>query len=110
MIYIPEEEIYIEDPATFDVLTTKLRQFLFENLRIGQCIVKIPESITDKQQRKIYKVGFLNDMLERVYPDHTRTMNHQVISDEYHLWFTYRQFGNLIKPYEASRLDYIGRK
>ena len=110
MIYIPEEEIYLKNPRDFKDLTVKLRNYLSGNLRRGLCIVKIPDWIQDKQEKKIYKVGFLNELLGLVYPNHTKKMNYDVISEEYHMWFTYRQFANLIKPYEQSRLDYIGRK
>ena len=108
MIYLKEEDVYIKDPnGQFDELLTEIKNYLRENMKNGLVLVVIPEHITDKNRKREYKAGFLFELLSLVYPENTKTQNLEIISDKFHMFCGYRQFNNLLGPYEQKRIDFI---
>lgn len=107
MIYLQEEGIYIKNPEEFDDFNPKLKNYLRENMKRGLCIFKVPEHIEESLDKKAYKTGFLNEFLARVYPEHTKRINAEIISDKFHVFCGYRQLNNLISSYEQRKVDYI---
>jgi hypothetical protein len=110
MIYLADKDILINNPN--QELSIEIKNYLFENLKKGRCVFVIPEDfdqlVSDaKKHKKNYKVGFLYDLLGVIYFDFGKEKKHEIISEKYHLWFTYRQFKTLIDEYEIDRNKYL---
>lgn len=112
MIYIKEKDFLVKHPQ--DKLSKDISNILYQDLQRGYAIITIPDRFDamdkEKNVKKTYKVGFLYDMLTRIYPEMTKTDKYRMISERYHFWFTYRQFVNIILDYEASRELYLNTK
>lgn len=110
MIYLSDKDILIKNPnEQFDIET---KNYLFENLKKGRCLFVVPEDFDElisesKKHKKNYKVGFLYDLLGVIYTEYGKEKKHEIISEKYHLWFTYRQFKTLIDEYETNRNKYL---
>ena len=113
MIYIPTLNKLIQNPN--ENLNKQVKNFLFDNLDKGYVIFITPEDLDNlpefqniaKNHKKNYKTGFLYDLLTVIYPDYSKSKKHQIISNKYHLWCTYRQMFNIISDYEAIRDKYL---
>lgn len=110
MILIEKFECTIKLPSAPDSLEHK--KYLYENLKNGLCVFKIPNDynkilIDAKKHKKNYKVGFLYDLLTDIYPNLGKEEKHEIISEQYNLWFTYRQFKNLLDEYQSKKLSYL---
>ena len=106
MIYLPKEEIYIRNPEQFETLTTKLKNWLRENMRLGRVIIEIPEEYAEDHDRKLYKAKFLFDFLAAVYPENNKSENYEIIRSKFHMFFKYRQFSNLLNQYAEKKFKY----
>lgn len=108
MIYLHKYDRIITNPAE-EIKEVEVKNYLYENLEKGLVVFLIPEDILNfgKNIKKNYKVGFLYDILTLTYPSKGKEDKHKIISEKYHLWFTYRQFHNVLDEYSESRAKYI---
>lgn len=110
MLYLNEIKEKIKNPT--NELSVEVKNYLHENLKKGFCLFIVPEEFNllksdAKKHKKNYKVGFIYDMLGVIYADMGKEDKHKIISEKYHLWFTYRQFKTLIDEYESNRNKYL---
>lgn len=112
MIYIPSLNKLIQNPD--ENLTKEVKNFLFNNLDKGYVIFITPEDLDilpetgniAKIHKKNYKVGFLYDMLTVIY-DYSKTKKHNIISNKFHIWCTYRQLFTILNDYNENRIKYL---
>lgn len=110
MIFLKEIQSIIKNPS--DDLSLEVKNYLYENLKNGLVFITIPvdfnQSSKDlKKHKKNYKVGFIYDMLGVIYPEMGKEKKHEVISEQFQMWFTYRQFKTIIDEYEKDRSKYL---
>lgn len=116
MIRLKDQEVFIKCPCEIDDLPPSIKNSLRTDMDIGYSIFVIPEDLENsesdqaKNHKKSYKVGFLFDCLTVLYPSYGKEKKAEIISEKYHLWFTYRQFKNLLDEYESKREDYLKRR
>lgn len=113
MIYLEKFNITIKVPEDINTLEVSVKNYLYEKLAKGLVLFLIPEDLEntdfpdEKKIKKNYKVGFLNEALKIVYPLKNNNDVCNVISEKFHLWFTYRQYFTIIKQYEKDRKKYL---
>lgn len=116
MIYLEQEKVFIKCPCEAEDLTKEILNYLRENLEKGYCVFVTPDDFNEleisnvKKHKKNYKVGFIYDMLTFIYPEYGKEKKHQIIADKYHLWFSYRQFKDVLDEYEQNRKKYIKKR
>ena len=109
MIYIDFEDDYIDSPDDYDKLKQNEKLWLREYLDKGMLIFKVPDRLASfsKEDKKAYKVGYLYEMMLVVYPEYTKTYIAERISEQFQMWFSYRQFSTLLHVYEKKREEFI---
>lgn len=108
MIYIDFEDKYIDTPNNYDSLDVNVKLWLREYLDKGMLIFKIPDRLVgfSKEDKKAYKIGWLYEMMSKVYPEYTKTYIAERISEQFQMWFSYRQFSTLLHVYEKKREEF----
>lgn len=90
-------------------LSVSQKNFLYENLDKGNCVIKLPEfnsqfSKTELDYvRKAYKVGFLFDLLTEIYPNYNNMHKYKIIDEQYHLFLSHKRLLDIYKK------DYVGK-
>lgn len=106
MIVLKKFNLILEKPSDFSKLKTEVKNHIFENLDIGYCVFKIPDFIENKSQKVNYKTGFLDDLLSILNPKISKKNKCEIISDKYHMMFTYRRYLDIIKDYNEDKKKY----
>ena len=80
-----------------------------KNLNIGRVFFEFPQDFdfVKNKHRDVYKIGFLYECLELVYPDISKTSKYDIINLKYHFFITYRRFKDLLDEYYASKKKYL---
>jgi len=109
MIYVDFQDVFIKDSKEYDTLQKNIKLWLREYLDKGMMIFKMPEDLSElsKEDKKAYKTGFLYEIMIIVYPEYTKTYIADVISEQYHMWFTYRQFSTFLNIFDEKREQFI---
>lgn len=111
MIYVSEHDVFIKNPLE-EISNISVKNNVYKNLEKGLLSFLVPDDFIDAQKnlKRNYKVGFLYDLLGNIYPSKGKEDKYKIISEKYHLWFTYRQFHNVIEEYEKDRNKYIYKR
>ena len=111
MLYVSEHDTFIKNPLE-EIKDIRVKNNLYKNLEKGLISFIIPDDLLDKKKntKRNYKVGFLFDIISQIYPSKGKEDKYKIISEKYHLWFTYRQFHNVIEEYEKDRKKYIYKR
>ena len=115
MLLIPSTTFFIKQPGDLNGLSVDLKNYIYENLKKGLIFLIIPDDLflldiksnDSKKHIKNYKIGFLFDALTIMYPHDKKEEKYKVISDTYHLFFTYRQFKSLLDQYNENKDAYL---
>lgn len=115
MLLIPSTTFFIRQPEDLSGLSVDLKNYIHENLKKGLIFLIIPEDLflldmksnDSKKHIKNYKIGFLYDALTIMYPLDKKEEKYKIISDKYHLFFTYRQFKSLLDQYNENKNAYL---
>ncbi len=115
MLLIPRTQFFINQPEELKDLPAEIGNFIFENLDKGLLFLVIPENLfcldiksnDIKRHIKNYKNGFLYDALTIMYPSYSKEDKHGIISNKYHMFFTYRQFKSLLDEYNENKNAYL---
>lgn len=111
MLYLKERKLLIKSPSEINGLDVELKNQLYEDLKKGHVLFEFPFDFTfvaNTNHWKNYKVGFLYDCLTLIYPDMGKTGKWEVISNMYHLFFTYRRFKDVLDEYNIRKREYLG--
>lgn len=113
MVYIKEFNYLITNLE--DDIPLEIKKHLYENLKKGYVYFKFPNDFDEehpslKRFKKTYKVGFLFDLLTKIYPAYGKEQKCYIISDEFQMLFTYRQFKTIIDDYEKNRNRYLYKR
>lgn len=114
MLLIPDTNIFIKKPAEITSLPVPLKNYLFENLKKGHIFFVIPsdfkaiaEDTICKKHKKAYRLGFIFEALKLTYPDMNKFDKYEILSEQYHVFCTYRQFKNILDLYEENKETYF---
>ena len=115
MLLIPNTQFFIRKPEELNTLSVEIKNFIFENLEKGLIFLIIPEDLFSleiesndlKRHIKNYKNGFLYDCLSIMYPGYSKQEKHEIISNRYHMFFTYRQFKSVLDEYNENKDAYL---
>lgn len=115
MLLIPSTQFFIHKPEDLKTLSVEIKNFIFENLEKGLIFLIIPEDLflleiksnDSKRHIKNYKNGFLYDALTIMYPSYSKEEKHKIISNKYHMFFTYRQFKSVLDEYNENKNAYL---
>ena len=104
MVYIIKEDsskFFLRGSVQFSNLGIRTRNLIYDRLRAGELLFMIPHWVgSDEHDRKVYKVGYLMDLLREVYPEMNMKECYSVVSDKYHLFLTVRRMSSLYNEYK----------
>ena len=109
MIFIHEKNICVKSPEEIKSLDVDTKNIIHKNLNIGRVFFEFPQDFdfVKNKHRDVYKIGFLYECLELVYPDISKTSKYDIINLKYHFFITYRRFKDLLDEYYASKKKYL---
>jgi hypothetical protein len=91
---------YIKDPSLLtEQETASLRDVLF--LKYPK--VYIPEHITLNKEKSEYKVGYLNELFSKVFPEVLKKDIFKAVMERFDIFVEKRQYFNLINEYGLKK-------
>lgn len=108
MIYVEKYNLTISNPKQ-EISDVAIKNHIHKTIEKGLLVFIIPEDIkdADKKIKRNYKVGFLFDFLSEIYPNYNIMEKYYIIKDNYHFWFTHRQFWNIYQDYKKDQSKYL---
>lgn len=105
MIYLirsDESKFFLSDIRNYHVLKTETKNIIFNRLERGDILFHVPYWIKGEHDSKVYKVGYLVNLLRLVYPEKRMNEIYDIVSLQYHMFLTIRRMSSLYNEYNNN--------
>lgn len=98
-----DRNVFLNSVADFKSLENVDKEILIRNEQNNELHLEIPDKFQTNKEKTVYKIGFLVEFLQFLYPEKTRNEIYDRLNSKYHIFITKRQMQRNYKEYLENK-------